>query len=222
MPKKKAPQNKTLGSVLHIYCEGEKTEPNYIQSYIDRNYPGNRSVSRAVKIEDTRKNTPKQLVDVAVRHKKQPHCPEGDVFWVVYDRESTIKYPDALHADASKKAKDNGVNVALSNICFELWLLLHFRRNAASYSSYSDLIANSPLRDELQKMGIHSYEKGDRIFSRIQGGVSEARERAATMNAETKRLAANAEAKPHQLNPYTELGVLLDAIDNFVIDNKYV
>ncbi|MGK2315867.1 hypothetical protein, partial [Klebsiella pneumoniae] len=37
------------------------------------------------KIPKTRKNTPEQLVDEAIKKKNSSSSAEGDVFWVVYD-----------------------------------------------------------------------------------------------------------------------------------------
>lgn len=49
--------------------------------------------------------------------------------WCVYDRD------DHPHlAEAGQMARDNGIHVALSNPCFELWLLLHFRESPGMQS----------------------------------------------------------------------------------------
>ena len=46
-------------------------------------------------MEDTNKNTPVQLIDVAIDAKKQGSPDE--VVWVVFDRESESKYSHELH-----------------------------------------------------------------------------------------------------------------------------
>ena len=45
-----------------------------------------------------------------------------DEVWCIFDIDSHPKVKDAI-----KMALDNGLRVAVSNECFELWLLLHFR-----------------------------------------------------------------------------------------------
>ncbi|EEG06917.1 RloB family protein [Pseudogulbenkiania ferrooxidans] len=215
MPKKKSAVQRKLQAVLHIYCEGAKTEPNYINSYLQETSPGNRR-KNVIRVEPTKKNTPVQLVDEAVKHKKSPTCPKSDIFWVVFDRESVAKYPDALHAEASQKAKSNGINIAISNVCFELWLLLHFQENGSPYSSYADLISNSKLKEHLKEKGIHEYDKANAsIFDSVKGGLDSARKAAKKMNAQTLESADPQRTKPYQLNPFTEIHLLLDAIDNF-------
>lgn len=56
--------------------------------------------------------------------KNRPHS--RDELWIVIDREQTaIRELDAVCAGAAKQ----GINVAMSNPCFELWLWLHVRDN---------------------------------------------------------------------------------------------
>jgi hypothetical protein len=215
VPKKRNVKTLLLAPVLHIYCEGEKTEPNYLKKYIQRQFGSERGRD-VVRVESTNKNTPIQLVEVAIKHKNSRSCPDGDEFWVVYDRESVAKYAHALHATARNSAEANGINIALSNVCFELWILLHFKKNTACYSSYDDLISNSALKKELAKIGIANYEKGSLdLFAMIAGGVGSARDRAVAMNLATQNSAPPGATAPHLLNPYTDMHLLLDAIDDF-------
>lgn len=215
MPKAKKKSTTALPLVLHIYCEGEKTEPGYLREYLEMNYFGEHRY-HVVKIESTKKNTPIQLVDVAVAAKKSAKCPSGDEFWVVYDRESTAKYSDELHANASAKARANGVHIALSNVCFELWILLHFKSNTAAFGSFDDLMANSGLKKELRKIGVNDYDKGNAaIFEKIRAFIGDARARAEAMNQNTLGSAPPRKNQPYQLNPFTAMHELLDAIDAF-------
>jgi len=66
MPKKRCRHSIPLKPNLHIYCEGEKTEPNYIRSYIETRFPG----TRLSPVRRTRKNTPVQLVEEAIKAKE--------------------------------------------------------------------------------------------------------------------------------------------------------
>jgi len=168
MPKKRSKSKRRLNPVLHIFCEGEKTEPNYINGYLDKFFPGNRSM-KVIKVEPTRKNTPNQLVDEAVKMKKK--SPSGDVFWAVYDRESEQKHSSSLHVKAYNKAKGNNVEIALSNVCFEVWIVLHFEETAGPYHCYDDLRKKSPLRSHLP-----DYDKSDsNIFRKLEDRVEKAR-----------------------------------------------
>jgi len=208
MRKRRKNNDKELAPVFHIFCEGEKTEPYYFRGYIEKFFPGN----RRIRVEKTNKNTPKQLVEEAVKSKNDKNFPEGDIFWVVYDRENAAKYSDTLHLEAYQLAKANVVNIALSNVCFELWILLHFEMSTASYSSCDDLIKNSALRKE----HIKNYDKGDKkIFDEIFDRIDDAKSNAISMNEGIEKTADHSWKKPYQLNPFSDVYKLLDAIQDF-------
>lgn len=202
MPKKKNRPEQKLKPLFHIFCEGEKTEPNYLKKYIGRNFPR----ATLFKIEKTEKNTPIQLVEEALKVKGRN--PDGDIFWVVYDRESPTKYKDAFHAEARQKAGTN-IHIALSNVCFEVWLLLHFQSSSAQYASCADLLKRSKL-----KTYIKDYDKANnRTYSSEE--IELARKNAERLNTQTKRGANSSSNQCHQWNPYTDIHKLLDEIDKF-------
>ena len=159
-------------------------------------------------------------MEQAVQTKKK--APKNDVFWVVYDRESARKYSDERHLKAREKAASNGINVALSNVCFEQWLLLHFEYSAAAYYSYDDLMSRSTLKAKLNQLGIEKYDKGCADIFKLVGqnnGIQKARDNARKL---VKAMAGEAEfgkEAPSYLNPYVEIHLLLDTMDNFVSRN---
>jgi hypothetical protein len=203
MPKPLKSKQKTLKPRLHIFCEGEKTEPNYLKGYIERMFPG----TKLSPVRKTPKNTPVQLVEEAIEEKNKN--PSGDHFWVVYDREAKNKYSDSLHAEARTKAKKHGIKIAFSNVCFEIWVLLHFQTSAAVYTNYADLYRRSKLKTHMK-----NYDKGTkRLFS--ENEITYARENAKALNKKTIESADPRWKAPHQWNPYTDVYKLLDAIDQF-------
>lgn len=214
MPKPRRNLALRPGRTLKIFCEGEKTEPLYIQAYI-RSFanPARKSV---ISVQKTRKNTPVQLVEAALEAKRHPDSLQDDQFWVVYDRESIAKYSHELHARAMDKAERGGIEVALTNVCFEYWLLLHFEDTQAPYGSFDDLIRNSQL-DEMCKLTCGcDYTKSSRaLFEKIKDSISDARVRATRLNQQGMQNAANDRARAFEINPYVGVVDLLDAIDNF-------
>jgi len=217
MPKPRHNQRRKLWPVMHIFCEGQKTEPNYLKGYLNKFHAGN----RLLQIEKTNKNTPVQLVEDAIKLKNSNATPNIDSFWVVYDRESKAKYTDQLHQKALDLAKSNNINLCLTNVCFEVWLLLHFTYSTAAYQSCDDLLNNSSLRTELRRYGINTYNKADEnIFDIIADMVPAARANAVMMNKFILESSYTTEDKPHLLNPYTKMHSLLDAIDEFSTKHK--
>lgn len=201
-------------NVLYIFCEGEKTEPNYINYYLDKVCGVKR---RAIRVEPTKKNTPVQLVEEAISYKQSGSSSEGDCFWVVYDRESEAKYSDSLHSKALKLAEKNGIRVALSNVCFEIWVLLHFVNNTAAFTNCSNLLKDRRFKDALKTIGVDCYEKGDQnLMSALFSKVSDARARAVTMNTSSEASAPKGVVQSYKLNPYTDMHLLLNAIDEFL------
>jgi len=210
---KKNRQKRDIQPSLRIYCEGEKTEPNYFKGYIAQNVLPNPRLR--VEVIKTKKNVPGQLVDQAVSDKKKFPL---SIFWVVYDRESEQDCPaDKVHKPAYDKAQKNDISVAISNVCFEVWLLLHFQETAKPYNNYDDLRNNSVLRTECKKRGLIDYDKGDKAIFNVlkENEIKQARIRAERMNQQTKANAEPSWTKPYQWNPYTNVHQLLDAIDEF-------
>ncbi len=214
MPRKRAQSKVSVLKKMHIYCEGEKTEPNYINSYLQDKFGD--KLRDVVIVEDAKTNTPVQLVKEAIKDKGSGSNPEGDIYWVVYDRESIAKYSDSLHDTAYNLAKDNDIFIALSNVCFEYWLILHFTDSDAPYTCFNDLLAKSCLKSTVQKMTGKNYEKGSvNIYNLAKGGVDLARRRARSINKRTINAAPAHATRPHHLNPYTDMDKLLEAIDSF-------
>lgn len=212
MPKQK-PKNKIkLTPVFHIFCEGEKTEPYYIKAYINCYHSDKRNL---VVVENTAKNTPVQLVNVAIAHKNQSN--KSDIFWVVFDREATSKYSHSLHLDARKRAKDNGIEIAFSNVCFEVWFLLHLTFSTASYASCSDLLKHSKLKELLREKGITNYDKGYAyLFNALKDDVPNAFRNAEKVMQRALDSAEPGKESPCFLNPYTDVHELFIDIKNFI------
>lgn len=117
---------------------------------------------------------PKTLVERASLRKSQSDRyarKERDAFlaydeiWCVFDVDEHAKL-----ADARQQARDNGIELAVSNPCFELWALLHFQSQTAYLERQA---ARSRLKTHLP-----GYDK-DLPFERLRAGHGEAVRRAA-------------------------------------------
>ena len=214
MPKKRKPARLKPLKTLRIFCEGERTEPNYLNGYIANLNSSNRK--SVIEVEKTPKNTALQLVEEAIAVMHSPGSLPEDEFWVVYDREAVDKYSHELHQKARTKAERSGVKIALCNVCFEYWLLIHLVDTDAPFSSYADLIGTSALRAEMKKQCGCDYDKSVRsIFHLLKHLLPQARDRARRLNAQGLRSAAVGHDLPHHINPYVGVAELLDAIDAF-------
>jgi hypothetical protein len=97
-----------------IVSEGRVTEPGYFNEMqrVDR---------RQVALTFESGMTPKTAVETAARMKH-----EYDQVWCVFDIDSHPLVPDAR-----QQARDNNIDLAISNPCFELWAVLHFQDQRA-------------------------------------------------------------------------------------------
>ena len=109
-----------------VVTEGEITEPEYLKGFI-RTYRNPRVTVKVVNEHDK----PMPLVKTAKRYKEDAEqeaaCEKDDNLvydsvWCVFDIDDHSKI-----AEAKEMARDNNIDLAVSNPCFELWLLLHFR-----------------------------------------------------------------------------------------------
>jgi len=217
MPKPRKESKLRPFKTFKIFCEGEKTEPYYLKGYIAT--LDNDAGKKVFEVPPTENNTAAQLVDEAIDAKNSPNALPGDEFWVVYDRESPAKYPDQLHAEALLKAQQNGINIALCNVCFEYWILIHMIETDAPYQNCGDVLKNSPLKVEFKKLSGKEYKKAaSNTFTYLQDLVADARRRGARINRRGLEEANKGMGQPHQINPYVGVVKLLDAIDAFVAE----
>jgi hypothetical protein len=100
---------------------------------------------------------------------------DNDQFWVLLD---TDHWTDANHvaafSRAVKESEDMGFRVAVSNPCFELWLLLH----VADVGSVSDCAS---VEQELRRV-LGSYSKTNTPTARLMPGLDSAIERARVLD----------------------------------------
>jgi hypothetical protein len=220
MPRDRKTSARKVKAKIHLFCEGEKTEPNYIRAYIEAFHPSCarlKEVEKPVEIKNTRKNTPKQLVEVASMFVKELDFDQDQV-WVMYDRESVSKYSDADHMTAWKQACKNKVKVALSNVCFEYWLLLHVKNTGLTANNCEDVQRHPHFQKMCDDFGVENYEKGKtQLLSYLMTSkrIQHAKTSAIRINQQTKSACTNPEDEnlPFRLNPYTNVYEVLDAID---------
>jgi RloB-like protein len=135
MSRQARPRGKSLGrrvggrrprKTLVVFCEGSRTEPDYLEAL--KRDPEVRARSAVeLRVEVTGSGAvPLTLVRkaVAARERARQEQDEVDEFWCVFDVEWPRNHPHLVEAVALARRHD--VRVAISNPCFELWLVLHF------------------------------------------------------------------------------------------------
>jgi hypothetical protein len=116
---------------LLVFCEGERTEPEYLNAL--KRQPAVRDVAAVdLRVETGHGGSvPRTLVSMAAsaRSKALDEEAEIDEFWCVFDVEWPRNHPGL--GEAIEQARQNDIQLAVSNPCFEVWLILHFQDQGA-------------------------------------------------------------------------------------------
>lgn len=140
--------------VLYVACEGEATEPDYLQYLKEQFGDGDGQGRRPFRIQPVyRKNgmTPSGVVE-AVRK-----AAGGDEAWALFDRDRWDDIPRAV-----KVAAESRIELAFSHPSFDLWLLLHFQTFGGAQSGSSKLVVEK-LRQAKGADAFKDYDKrGDK------------------------------------------------------------
>jgi hypothetical protein len=115
---------------LLLVCEGRVTEKGYFEA-LRRETQNRLLIVEVVGDGESPKTVVEHATDLKRRAEKAANAAQDvylkyDEVWCVFDRDGHARIPEAM-----QQARDNNLNVAFSNPCFELWILLHFRDQRA-------------------------------------------------------------------------------------------
>lgn len=124
--------------MIAVFTEGEATEPDYLRAL--RRRLGD---DTELRVDARHGRDPLDLVRIAI------DCRDfGDVddCWCLFDVEFPVQHERLK--DARSLARDKGINLAISNPCFELWLILHFETHEAH-------LDNTSAQRRCRELGCH-------------------------------------------------------------------
>lgn len=117
-----------------VLCEGKCTEPQYLHA-----------VRCSLRIPEQNlqilcppavPNTPREMIAYA-RQKKRDKQDSFDQIWCVFDIEYGADQAARFGiSEAYDNAKRNAIKTAISNPCFEIWLLIHIEPISAAISRH--------------------------------------------------------------------------------------
>lgn len=146
---------------IHVFCNGELAEINYFKELKD-NY---RSHKIVIYKKGLSKLSPWQLIEEVGRRLKSglltDYDPLGDQLWCVFDVDDYWNHNKKKFCNGIALANENGINLAWSNECFELWYLLHFQQVSTSLRriEYGKL-----LKSHFKKLGIKYSKNKSGLF----------------------------------------------------------
>jgi hypothetical protein len=184
---------KEVKKAILIYCEGEKTEPNYFHALCKSLNISN------VEVNGCGKNTD-SLVEDAIKIRKNKYS-GYDQIWCVFDRDS---FPAQNFNRAIQIASNNNIEVAYSNEAFELWYLLHF--------NYIDSALSRTLyQKKLTECLGERYEKNSKdMYEKIKG-----RQSTAIINSENLLISYRGTFNPENCNPCTTVHCLVEELNKW-------
>lgn len=185
-------QKRPLSRIIRVLTEGKVTEPGYLR-ILERN-------AINVKIEIDLKDTgvPLTLVQRAREYQRMNKKKDSDFdeIWCIFDVDQHPNIEQAI-----REARDNDINIAITNPCFELWLVLH-------YQDQTGHISNSKIQSEARRLGIlkgkHLSEKGANI---VRENYEEAKSRAQQL--EKRHIGDNSES---WANPSSQMWKFVDRL----------
>lgn len=130
---KRKPESRRQNPRFLIVSEGEVTEREYLTAVMKL-----RNIRSAdIVIAPPPPTSPKQIVEKARKLKMEARKEDGyDAVWCIFDVEAKVNQNSRPGlAEAIQRAKANKIHIALSNPCFELWILLYEKQHTAAIYS---------------------------------------------------------------------------------------
>ncbi len=161
--KQRGQVNRDRRKLILIGCEGKnQTEKNYFL-----NFNKIQSEYRIIEAKGI-KSDPKGVLNDLCKsmEKEELVIDEGDIPACFIDVDFSASRKTVLRS-VLKVAKEKNIQVYLSNPCFEIWYLLHFRYSTKQYNSNEEVI------NDLKKY-LNSYKKNQIVFDTLLPLVSTA------------------------------------------------
>ncbi len=159
-------------NLIIIAAEGHQTEKQYFSMF-----DCSRVQVKVLSTGDDHKSSPEHVLDRLRAYKDEYQLAGDDELWLVVDVD---RWGDAKLAQVAKEATNCGFKLAVSNPCFEVWLLYHHADHIDETSRCCDVEAW--LRAALGG----TYNKSRLLLDQYQPHVSTALGRASDNDAHSK------------------------------------
>ncbi|NJO02961.1 MAG: RloB domain-containing protein [Bacteroidia bacterium] len=199
-----------------MVCEDQSTEPAYFQQFqdiFDRLKPETLYLERVGTGRQPRSGIVEQAIEERQKLESSVNK-EIDFVWVVFDKDDADKNEQEIKKfeDALELATKENMKTALSNECFELWLLLHlksvsFEHPIPRQELYNQIENAIQIYGEKYKDFVYKHGKRDVVQIIAQVGNEEQ----AIKKAE-KLLEQQKEKKPIEANPSTQVHLLVSEL----------
>jgi hypothetical protein len=167
--RKKRPLDRTVphrrdARLIIIAAEGRETEKQYFAQFRDT-----RVQVKVLPTGADNHSSPQHVIDRLKDFCNEYQIGDGDELWLMIDVD---RWPPEALSQISAKAIQRGYQLAISNPCFEVWLLCHFQDPPA------DALACKTIESELRNALGGSYNKSRLLVSHYAGRLDAAMQRA--------------------------------------------
>jgi len=107
-----------------IATEGKKTEPRYFKDFSSRNYYYNPRVHIEILERLTSSSSPEHIIEELNKFKSRYSLNRNDELWMVVDLD---RWHQRNFSSVATQCRQKHYFLAVSNPCFEVWLLLHLK-----------------------------------------------------------------------------------------------
>ncbi len=187
---------KQAARLIVIATEDSNTEPEYF----DGMFGSNKKPRVILEVLETQKgfSAPNHLLERLddVISDEDLKLDSGDELWLVFDKDD---WPWEKINKVVRDAKRRGIHVAISNPCFEVWLILHIQSFPASGCNTS-----KKCKRHLKNIG-GSRSNGDLILANLEPGINNAIKKAIALDINTSSVVPN--------EPGTRLYNLIESIN---------
>lgn len=199
--KKRGQTTRRRAKILLIGAEGDnKTETNYFKSF------NKRHGEYIVRMADGNNTDPVKIVKSVCDSikKEELDFDHGDLAFCAIDTDTDIAKQSQID-EAVKIAHENNIELILSNLCFEIWFLMHFTYSTKYYPS------TTAVTNELEKF-IPEYRKSRNVFDKVSPYTETAKQNA--IKLERHHADAEHKKKSVECNPSSEAYKVVEKLTN--------
>jgi len=190
-----------------IVCEDSKSAPNYFK-VLRKELKIAASIEVCPSVLGTDPvNVVQSAIDIRKKIEKESKTDPFDSVWAVFDADIHLEQPSKI-SSARQLANRKTIKLAISNPCFEYWVILHFE-NYGKTQQTSKQIENK-LSKLWQTHEKNKYEKGKADFSHVVKKYDDAR------NCAEQGRRQSAGRSPEDQNPCSEIYLLIDEIQKSI------
>jgi len=128
----KRPSGKRDAKLFVVATEGTETERQYFEGLLTDKYFPNPKVHLVVLNRLDTASSPDRVIKLLNEFRKEYSLTKFDEIWMVIDRDKQ-SWTNQMISNIAALCYQKKYNLAISNPCFELWLLLHIK-NINEYS----------------------------------------------------------------------------------------